>query len=98
MCYESLVEGEGTERPLAALLRAELRDALKTGLATGMIVVAVLATSGLDSVLTAVAAVGALALGAAVHQALLVVAAVVLRVWSVLGSGGRHGESGGHEV
>jgi hypothetical protein len=98
MCYESLVEGDATDRPLAALLRAELRDALQNGLGAAAIVVAVLATRGVDPVVTAVAAAGALALGGAVHQALLVAAVVALRARASTGIGRQSNDAAGHEA
>ncbi|MEF8852620.1 MAG: hypothetical protein V5A44_09110 [Haloarculaceae archaeon] len=80
MCYESLVDGEATDRPLATLLRGELRDAFANGLGAAALVVAVLVTSGVDPAVTAAAATGALALGTVFHQTVLVVATGVLRV------------------
>ena len=82
MCYESLIEGDATERPLAALLRAELCGALQNGFAAALIVVAVLGARGVDPSLLAVSATGALAFGTVVHQAVLVVGTVALRIWS----------------
>lgn len=80
MCYESLVDGEAAERPLATLLRAELRDAVKNGLAAAVLVVGVLAARGADPAVTTLSAAGALALGVVLHQALLVVATGAVRV------------------
>jgi hypothetical protein len=97
MCYESLVDGEVTEQSLGSSLRAEFRDALKNGVVAAVIVAAVLTTRGVDPVITAVAATGALVLGAVVHQLLLVVATVALRVRAGASPGDRTVEVAGQE-
>lgn len=81
MCYESLIEGTATERPLSALLREELRAAVRNGVAAAAVVVAVSLTYGADPTATAGAALGAVVLGAVLHQAVLVVAVAVQRAW-----------------
>jgi len=79
MCYESLLNGDATERPLHALRREERSKAFQNGVAAGGIVVAVLLMQGADLGLVAVLAVAAIALGTLLHQGLLVGAVLALR-------------------
>ncbi|MFB6298333.1 MAG: hypothetical protein ABEH56_07415 [Salinirussus sp.] len=82
MCYESLLNGEAAERPIVELLRAELPGALKDGTVAALAVVAVLAASATPPVLIAGAALGAVLLGVALHQAVLVAGTGLVR-WRV---------------
>jgi len=79
MCFDALVEGDVMERPVGDLLREETPDAIGNGTMAAVIVASVL--FGLDAGATTIgpAAVAALALGAAVHQAVLLVGVGVLR-------------------
>jgi len=80
MCYESLLNGEATERSLRALLRAERRAALRNGLAAAVLVAAVLLVEGAAAWLVVALAVAAVALGAALHQVVLVAGATAVRL------------------
>jgi hypothetical protein len=81
MCYESVVDGRATERPLSDLLRGERRAALGNGVAAAAIVVAVSLARGASPATTVGAALAAVVLGALLHQAVLVVAVAVQRTW-----------------
>jgi hypothetical protein len=81
MCYGSVVDGTVTERPLSALLREERRAALGNGVAAAAIVVAVSLARGVGPVAVVGGALAAAALGAVLHQAVLVVAVTVQRLW-----------------
>jgi Mg/Co/Ni transporter MgtE len=79
MCYESLLNGDATEKPVFSLLRGELASALKNGLVAALAVAVVLFWAGGGVVPTALRAVAALALGVALHQAVLLVGIVAVR-------------------
>jgi hypothetical protein len=82
MCYEALRDGDATERPLGEILRAELSDAAVNGLAAALIVAVVLTGRGIDPLTTVAFALAACALGAVVHQTVLVAGVSLLRVRS----------------
>jgi hypothetical protein len=82
MCYEALRDGDATERPLAEILRAELSDATVNGLAAALIVAIVLTGRGVDPAAMLPFALAACALGAVVHQAVLVAGVSLLRIRS----------------
>jgi hypothetical protein len=81
MCYESLLNGDATERPLSALRREERPKALLNGAAAGLVVAAVLLAGGTGVALTAAIATLAVAFGAVVHQVVLVVAVLSVRAY-----------------
>lgn len=89
MCYESLLTGEATDRSLESLRREERTKALRNGLAAGVIVVGALLMDGASPGFTAAFAVAAITLGAALHQALLVVAVLSLRTYRRVAAPGR---------
>ncbi|PSP30770.1 hypothetical protein BRC64_11655 [Halobacteriales archaeon QH_10_67_22] len=77
MCYEALRNGDATEKPLGAIVRAELRDALTTGLAAALIVASVLFSGSTELASLVPLALAALGLGAVLHQSLLVAGVAV---------------------
>jgi hypothetical protein len=79
MCYDRLVDDEVTETPVADLFRSELLCALKNGSMAGAIVLAVLLFEGAPATLLLGSVAGAVLLGAALHQAILLAGAGVLR-------------------
>jgi len=79
MCYEALRNGDATEKPLGAIVRAELRDALTTGLAAALIVASVLFSGSTELASLVPLALAALGLGAVLHQSLLVAGVAVQR-------------------
>lgn len=79
VCYEDLRTDTVLERSLTGLLRAETRDAVVNGVEAAALVVFVLAWQGTPALLVATSALLAVPLGALLHQAVLVVGAVVLR-------------------
>jgi hypothetical protein len=80
MCYGALLDGE-VERPLRQLVRGELWSAGKVGAGAALAVLVVLLGDGVGPALAAGAALGALCLGAALHQAVFLAGVGVLRVW-----------------
>jgi len=79
MCYESLLNGDATERSLRDLLVDERSKAVENGIVAALLVVVVLSVAGSETVLTAGMALLAMVLGAALHQSLLVAAVLVIR-------------------
>jgi len=86
MCYESLLNGEATERSVRDLLREERAAALRNGLAAAALVVAVLVADGAAAPLVVGLTVAAVALGAVLHQAVLLAGATGLRLRYRLGA------------
>lgn len=80
MCFDSLVDGEYDEKPTGQLLRRESASAFKVGSVAALIVLVVLVGSNTPVWLVASASVGALVLGVALYQAVLVVGVTVLRL------------------
>ncbi|QLH77615.1 hypothetical protein HZS55_10030 [Halosimplex rubrum] len=89
MCYESLLNGEAAERSVRDLLREERRAALRNGLAAAVLVVAVLIVEGAAAWTVVALAVAAVALGAVLHQAVLVAGAAAVRVRHRVGGADR---------
>lgn len=79
MCYEVLQDDRVTDRSIGTLLELEARDAVINGLEAAALVAIVLVWHGTPPWLVGVSAAAAIPLGAALHQVLLVVAAVVIR-------------------
>jgi len=79
-CYESLLNGDATERSLREPLTEERWKAVGNGVAAGLLVVALLPAGGADAALTAGLAVLAVLLGTVFHQLLLVAGVLVTRV------------------
>lgn len=79
MCYEDLRAAEVRDRSMRALLRAERVDAVVNGLEAAALVSLVLLWHGVSLAPVAASALAAVALGAVIHQAVLVVGAVFLR-------------------
>jgi len=82
MCFDSLVNGEHHDKPIGQLLREELTSAFRVGSVAALIVVSVLWTSNTPVWLVVSASVGALILGVALYQAVLVAGLSVLRLTS----------------
>lgn len=80
-CFEPLLADDVTERPLSALLAAEWRDAVVNGFEAAVLVLAVLLWQGTPLPLVLAASAGAVVLGAVLHQVVMVVAVLGLRVW-----------------
>jgi hypothetical protein len=80
MCYESLLNGDAAEKSVRDLLREERRDALRNGLAAAVLVAAVLFAEDAATWTVVALAVAAVALGAVLHQAVLVAGAVAVRL------------------
>ena len=79
MCFESLINGDATERPLRELLRAETASALKDATIAATVGLTVLLAGGTGPLLTGGAALAALALGFVLHQAVLVAGVALVR-------------------
>jgi Mg/Co/Ni transporter MgtE len=82
MCYESLLNGDATDRSLGALLRAETGSALTNGGVAAAVVLAVLLVGDSGPLLAAGSAVAALALGYLLHQTVLLAGVALVR-WRV---------------
>ncbi|WP_324661988.1 hypothetical protein [Haloarcula sediminis] len=90
MCYDRLInDDEVAETSMAALFRSELRCALRNGAMAAGIVLVVLLVEGTPAWLVLGSAAGALALGALLHQAVLLAGAGVLRARARWRSGRR---------
>ncbi|MFC6973754.1 hypothetical protein ACFQL1_02170 [Halomicroarcula sp. GCM10025709] len=79
MCYDRLVEDDVVETRLPDLLRSELRCALRNGALAGVMVLAVLVFEGAPPWLVAASTLGAVVLGAVLHQGLFAVGTLVQR-------------------
>lgn len=80
MCFDSLVEGDATEKPLRTLLRAELGSALaNAGVATVAVGLMLLLVGGVAPLVVGAASIVALAAGVLLHQAVLVAGVAVVR-------------------
>jgi hypothetical protein len=81
MCYDSLLNGEATERSLGDLLRAELKEALGTGALGGLFVLAVLFVQGMAGPALMVGlALAAVPLGAALQLGVFTLGVAALRL------------------
>ncbi|MFB6178082.1 MAG: hypothetical protein ABEI99_13275 [Halobaculum sp.] len=81
MCYESLLNGDATEQPVRSLLSGERRYAIRSGVAAATVTLLALLSGGTGLGLTLASVIGALLLGTALHQAVLLVGVGLLRVW-----------------
>jgi cystathionine beta-lyase/cystathionine gamma-synthase len=81
MCYQSLLNGDATERSLPTLLRGERWFALRSGIAAAAVTVLALFSEGFGLDVTVALGVGALVLGFLLHQAVLIGGACALRLW-----------------
>lgn len=80
MCYDRLIEDDDVAETSAVdLFRSELFCALKNGSMAGAIVLAVLLFEGTPATLLLASVAGAVLLGAALHQAIMLAGAGVLR-------------------
>jgi hypothetical protein len=80
MCYDRLVDEDVVETSIPTLLRTELWCALRNGALAGVLVLAVLLFEGAPVWLVAASVLGAVVLGAVLHQTVFVVGTVVQRV------------------
>lgn len=80
MCYDRLVEEDVVETSIPTLLRTELWCALRNGALAGVMVLAVLLFEGAPVWLVAASVLGAIALGALLHQTVFVVGTAVQRL------------------
>jgi hypothetical protein len=80
-CFEPLLAPDVTERPLAAVVGSEWRDAVVNGVEAAVLVLAVLLWQGTPLWLVAGATAGAVLLGTLLHQLVLVGAVLGLRAW-----------------
>jgi len=90
MCYDRLTDDDTVDASVTELLATEWDSALQNGALAAAMVLVVLLTQGTDVAVVAVSAAGALVLGTALHQAVLLVGAGVLRARA------RWGRSRGH--
>jgi len=79
MCFAALLNGDATARPIREIVREELPRSLGNGTVAAAIVVAVLLVEGTGVGLTAAMALGAIVLGAVLHQSLLLCGVGLLR-------------------
>lgn len=80
-CFEPLLDDEVTERDLLVVLREEWQDAVVNGVVAALFVLVVLAWQGTPGWLIVFGMAGAVLLGTALHQAVLVASVVGLRAW-----------------
>jgi len=79
MCYDRLVDEDAATASVRDLLRSEWYCALRNGALAGVMVLAVLLFQGAPAWVVAVSVAGAVALGTAIHQLVLLAGAGVLR-------------------
>lgn len=79
MCFAALLNGDATERSLRAVVRDELPRSLGNGTVAAMLVVLASALEGASLTLTLGLALGAVALGTALHQSVLLGGVALLR-------------------
>ncbi|MBX0323072.1 hypothetical protein EGH21_08540 [Halomicroarcula sp. F13] len=88
MCYDRLVNDDDVAETSAVdLLRTETVCALRNGAMAGVVVLAVLLFEGAPAWLVIASVAGAVALGTALHQVLLLLGAGVLRARTRLRDG-----------
>lgn len=80
MCYDRLLEDDVVETGLPSLLRSELVCALRNGALAAAIVATVLLVEGASLSLFAASTLGAVLLGAALHQAIFAAGTAVQRL------------------
>ncbi|MFC7077602.1 hypothetical protein [Haloarcula halophila] len=80
MCYDRLVDDDVVETPLPELLQSELVCALRNGALAGVMVLAVLLFEGAPPWLVAASTVGAVALGAVLHESVFAAGTLVQRI------------------
>lgn len=85
MCYDRLGDDDIVETRIGDLLASELVCALRNGALAGVMVLAVLVFDGAPLWVLAVSVVGAVALGALLHETLFLVGALVQRGRNRLG-------------
>lgn len=81
MCYESLLNGDATERSVGSLLHRERWYAVRSGVAAAAVTMLALVSAGTAAGLTAASTIGALLLGTVLHQTVLLVGIGLLRLW-----------------
>ncbi|MFC7250569.1 hypothetical protein ACFQJ5_12070 [Halomicroarcula sp. GCM10025324] len=79
MCYDRLTDEGVAEMRLRDLVASELRCSLRNGGMAGVMVLAVLLVQGASALLLLASVVGAVALGAVLHQCVFVAGALVQR-------------------
>lgn len=83
MCFESLIDGDATEKPLRELVRDETGSALKdAGVATITVAVVLVVAGGVAPALVGAAALAAFVFGFLLHLAVLVGGVGVVRWWN----------------
>lgn len=81
MCFEALIDGDATEKPLRELIREEMGSAVKdAGIATVTVGLMLVVVGGVPLELVAAATLAAFAFGLLLHQ-LVFVAGVGLVRW-----------------
>lgn len=86
MCYDRLTDDDVAETRLGDLLASELRCSLRNGSLAGAIVLAVLLFEGAPLWVLAVSVLGAVLLGAVLHEAIFLLGALVQRGRARLGA------------
>ena len=79
MCFDRLSDEETATAPVAELLAAEWRCALRNGALSAAMVLGVLLVAGTPAWVVVASAAGAVVLGTALHQLVLLAGAGVLR-------------------
>ena len=79
MCYDRLVDDDVATTSARELLRSEWYCALRNGALAGVMVLTVLLFQGAPAWVTVVSVAGAVALGATIHQLVLLAGAGVVR-------------------
>ena len=79
MCYDRLTDDDVAETRLRDLLSSELRCSVRNGAVAGAIVLAILIFEGASLWVIAVSVLGAVALGALLHETVFLLGALVQR-------------------
>ncbi len=81
MCFDSLIDGDATEKPLRQLVSEEMSSALKdAGVTTVTVALVLLLAGGVAPGIVAAATVVAFFAGVVLHQAVLVVGVGLVRL------------------
>lgn len=94
MCYDRLTDDDVAETRLRDLLASELRCSVRTGSVAGLVVLAVLIFEGAPLWLLAVSVIGAVTLGAVLHQSVFLLGALVQRGRARFGADAADGRLG----
>ncbi|WP_372480683.1 hypothetical protein ACAH01_07000 [Halomicrobium sp. HM KBTZ05] len=79
MCFAALLNGDATDRSVVEIVRDELPRSLGNGAVAALLVIAVSVLEGASLTVTAGLALGAVALGAVLHQSVLLGGVALLR-------------------